>query len=262
MEYFEFVDHRPSWWKRLKEVEKRFIKECPPPTRSERMPMELAPDAISAVLGFYSAASAKAGISNRDATKHFMQQVYPVATQKDGDELWGLLNDWKLKWEKIDADEYGTRFVDELDQEMMLHAEIVLAYVGNTWRMQELGELHLAWTYAVDAQSGARNLKERFETNYGSVMPEVLHETALTAIAAMHSTNGKKGAQAKADKKQPIVEFVIQKWANGTWNNANHAAYHLQSEVKEMMTNAGVPFSESNLQKTIAGWINRYKKSV
>ena len=231
--------------------------------RENRTPNSEAFDTIQIVVDFFEAASVHAGVIEHDAFNYFFNQVFPIAIQKDGDALLVMIHDQGAMENKILEDEYKTGFMP-FDVGMMHLAEMVLAFVGRVISLVDAGEINLAWTYAVDAQRWAGTLRASFEANHGFHMPQSGIQSAelRAAISASFSSNGRKGAQAKADKKQPIVEFVIQKWAKGTWKNANHAAYCLQHEVKKMMTNSGVPFSESNLQKTIASWINVHKKSV
>ena len=88
------------------------------------------------------------------------------------------------------------------------------------------------------------------------------NQEADKILAAEYSRRGRLGAQVKKGKRKHIVDFVIQKWESGDKSNASQEAYHLRAQVAKMMTEAGIPFSESGLQKLIAEWIRKHEKSV
>lgn len=74
---------------------------------------------------------------------------------------------------------------------------------------------------------------------------------------AERAINGKAGAKKRHARTAELKAWTLQKYREGTYKSANHAASELVSAVLAQSQEMGAFLSKSNAQRTIAEWIRK-----
>ena len=73
---------------------------------------------------------------------------------------------------------------------------------------------------------------------------------------------GKSGAGKRYTKMRELEAWTLSEYRRGNWKSANQAAHALKDAVLAQSRTLEANLTESNAQRTIAEWINKYKKTV
>jgi hypothetical protein len=66
----------------------------------------------------------------------------------------------------------------------------------------------------------------------------------------------KAGARKRAEKYQPLRDFVLQEVAKRNYKSKRNAALTLKADVLELARQLGIGLSEQQAEKTISGWLD------
>lgn len=81
-------------------------------------------------------------------------------------------------------------------------------------------------------------------------------EHTLTVFQDELNILARAGAQKRAQKYQPLREFVLEEVRKKNYRSKRNAALSLKPEVLALATNLGIGLSEPQAEKTISGWLN------
>lgn len=73
---------------------------------------------------------------------------------------------------------------------------------------------------------------------------------------------GAKGADVRNAPYKKLKEWVIEQYQAGRWSSANEAGHDLAGPAVEHGRKINAALKKSNAQRTIAGWIREYLKSL
>jgi hypothetical protein len=77
---------------------------------------------------------------------------------------------------------------------------------------------------------------------------QVFHDE-LTSLA-------KAGARKRAEKYQPLRDFVLQEVTKRNYKSKRNAALTLKADVLKLARQLGIGLSEQQAEKTISGWLD------
>jgi hypothetical protein len=112
------------------------------------------------------------------------------------------------------------------------------------------GKRDIAWSYVCDAERWCGALSAIW-----AVVRAGKHHSKS------YSCNGKKGAKKRHKGNREVRAHAMALYKQRHYPSANKAAYALMAEILKVAKEKGVPLSEENAQRTIAGWFRNHQKS-